>query len=396
MRGANKNSTQKENMERKIYLDHAATTKVDEKVLKKMLPYFDCVYGNANSQHGFGREAMTAVDNARDTIASIIGAKPNEIYFTSGGTEANNWALRGSAYINADKGKHLIVSCIEHASIIETAKELETYGFSVTYIPVDERGIVSVDDIKNAIRKDTVFIGIMYANNEVGTVQPIREISAIAKEKGITFFSDCVQASGAFKLDVNDLGVDLMSVSSHKINGPKGIGFLYIKNGTKLASIITGGHQERTKRGGTLNVPAIVGFAEAFRLTNLTLLQDTYYVKTLRDRFINGVESNIDGVKLIGDRQNRLPSNANFFFDGVQGETLLFALDLNGIAASSGSACSSGSLVPSHVLTSMGLDEKQAKSCVRFSFGKENTIEEVDYCLKVLIDEVNEIRSKNK
>ena len=187
-----------------------------------------------------------------------------------------------------------------------------------------------------------------------------------------------------------------MSVSSHKINGPKGIGFLYIKNGTKLASIITGGHQERTKRGGTLNVPAIVGFAEAFRLTNLTLLQDTYYVKTLRDRFINGVESNIDGVKLIGDRQNRLPSNANFFFDGVQGETLLFALDLNGIAASSGSACSSGSLVPSHVLTSMGLDEKQAKSCVRFSFGKENTIEEVDYCLKVLIDEVNEIRSKNK
>ena len=276
MRGANKNSTQKENMERKIYLDHAATTKVDEKVLKKMLPYFDCVYGNANSQHGFGREAMTAVDNARDTIASIIGAKPNEIYFTSGGTEANNWALRGSAYINAEKGKHLIVSCIEHASIIETAKELETYGFSVTYIPVDERGIVSVEDIKNAIRKDTVFIGIMYANNEVGTVQPIREISAIAKEKGITFFSDCVQASGAFKLDVNDLGVDLMSVSSHKINGPKGIGFLYIRNGTKLASIITGGHQERAKRGGTLNVPAIVGFAEALRLTNLTLLQDTY------------------------------------------------------------------------------------------------------------------------
>lgn len=382
-------------MIRHIYFDHAATTRTDERVLTKMLPYFNEIYGNAHSQHSFGRTAMTAVDEARDTIARLIGAKPNEIYFTSGGTEANNWALRGCALANSKKGRHIIISGIEHASLIDTAKELEKQGYDVTYLPVDSSGRVSVQSVKDAIRDDTIFIGVMYANNETGVIQPISEISAVAKQKNITFFCDCVQAAGAVKLDVNSIGADAISVSSHKINGPKGIGFLYIKNGKKISPVITGGHQERSRRGGTLNVPAIVGFAEALKLTYLSLSENTYCVKELRDRFIDGVEREITGVKLIGDREGRLPSNANFYFEGVKGETLLFALDLRGIAASSGSACSSGSLVSSHVLTAMGLDERQAKSCVRFSFGKDNTKEEVDYCIKVLSEIVKEERSRS-
>lgn len=379
-------------MEKRIYFDHAATTPLDKRVLDKMLPYFTENFGNANSQHMFGRDAVKAVDEARDTIAKLINAKPSEIYFTSGGTEADNWALRGAAYANRQKGKHLIISCIEHAAMITTAKELEKDGFEVTLLKVDKDGLVDLDDLKNSIRPDTVFIGVMYANNEVGTIQPIKEIAKIAKERNILCFTDAVQAAGALKLDVKDLGVDMMSFSGHKFYGPKGIGVLYIKNGVKINSIVTGGHQERTKRGGTTNVPAVVGIAEAFKIANEELEENAKYISGLRDRFIDGVLKSVPYVKLNGHRTQRLPSNADFSFEYIEGESILFSLDLAGIAVSSGSACSSGSLEPSHVLLAMGIPEELAHGSIRFSFGKHNTAEEVDYAIEVIKNTVERLR----
>lgn len=379
-------------MEKRIYFDHAATTPLDKRVLDKMLPYFTENFGNANSQHMFGRDAVKAVDEARDTIAKLINAKPSEIYFTSGGTEADNWALRGAAYANRQKGKHLIISCIEHAAMITTAKELEKDGFEVTLLKVDKDGLVDLDDLKNSIRPDTVFIGVMYANNEVGTIQPIKEIAKIAKEHNILCFTDAVQAAGALKLDVKDLGVDMMSFSGHKFYGPKGIGVLYIKNGVKINSIVTGGHQERTKRGGTTNVPAVVGIAEAFKIANEELEENSKYISGLRDRFIDGVLKSVPYVKLNGHRTQRLPSNADFSFEYIEGESILFSLDLAGIAVSSGSACSSGSLEPSHVLLAMGIPEELAHGSIRFSFGKHNTAEEVDYAIEVIKNTVERLR----
>ncbi len=379
-------------MER-IYFDHAATTPVDARVLQKMLPYFSENFGNPNSQHWFGRRSVTAVDEARDLIASLIGAKSGEIYFTSGGTESDNWAIRGAAHAQAAKGKHLIVSAVEHPAMITTAKELEKEGFEVSFAPVDEYGRVDVQKLKALLRSDTTFVGVMTANNEVGTVQPIAEISALCKERGILFFTDAVQAAGALKIDVKDPAVDLLSFSAHKFYGPKGVGVLYIRSGLKMGKIITGGHQERTMRGGTTNVPAIVGMAEAFRLAQEERERNAAYVSSLRDRFISRVLREIPYVKLNGHPQERLPANANFSFRYIEGESLLFSLDLAGIAVSSGSACSSGSLEPSHVLLAMGLPEGLAHGSVRFSFGKDNTPAQIDYAVDKLKEIVLKLRA---
>ncbi len=375
-----------------IYFDHAATTPLCPEALEKMLPYFSQVFGNPNSQHAFGRESVKAVDEARDTIAKIINAKPNEIYFTSGGTEADNWALRGIAHAYSDKGKHLIISPIEHAAMIATAKALEKEGFSVSYMKVDAEGVIDLEHLKTIIRDDTIFIGCMLANNEVGTIEPVKEIAKIAKEYGIICFTDAVQAAGVLKTDVKELGVDLMSISSHKIYGPKGVGALYVRNGVKIGSIITGGHQERMKRGGTTNVPAIVGFAEAFKIADRDRERNFEYVTALRDRFIDGVIAKVPFVKLNGARYNRLPANADFSFEFIEGESILFSLDLDGIAVSSGSACSSGSLEPSHVLLALGLPEELAHGSIRFSFGKHNTVEEIDYAVESLKNAVDRLR----
>lgn len=376
-----------------VYFDHAATTPVDERVLQKMLPYFTDNFGNPNSQHWFGRRSVTAVDEARDTVASLIGAKPSEIYFTSGGTESDNWAIRGAAHARAKKGKHLIISAVEHPAMITTAKELEKEGFEISLAPVDEYGAVDVEKLKSLLRPDTIFVGIMTANNEVGTIQPLAEISGLCRERGILFFTDAVQAAGALKIDVNDPAVDLLSFSGHKFYGPKGVGVLYIRSGLKLGKIITGGHQERTMRGGTTNVPAIVGLAEALRLAQEEREQNAAYVSSLRDRFISRVLHEIPYVKLNGHPQNRLPANANFSFRYIEGESLLFSLDLAGIAVSSGSACSSGSLEPSHVLLAMGLPEGLAHGSIRFSFGKDNTPAQIDYAVDKLKEIVVKLRA---
>ena len=376
-----------------VYFDHAATTPVDERVLQKMLPYFTDNFGNPNSQHWFGRRSVTAVDEARDTVASLIGAKPSEIYFTSGGTESDNWAIRGAAHARAEKGKHLIISAVEHPAMITTAKELEKEGFEVSLAPVDEYGAVDVEKLKSLLRPDTISVGIMTANNEVGTIQPLAEISGLCRERGILFFTDAVQAAGALKIDVNDPAVDLLSFSGHKFYGPKGVGVLYIRSGLKLGKIITGGHQERTMRGGTTNVPAIVGLAEALRLAQEEREKNAAYVSSLRDRFISRVLHEIPYVKLNGHPQNRLPANANFSFRYIEGESLLFSLDLAGIAVSSGSACSSGSLEPSHVLLAMGLPEGLAHGSIRFSFGKDNTPAQIDYAVDKLKEIVVKLRA---
>lgn len=376
-----------------IYFDHAATTPVDARVLQKMLPYFTDNFGNPNSQHWFGRRSVIAVDEARDTVASLIGAKPSEIYFTSGGTESDNWAIRGAAHARAEKGKHLIISAVEHPAMITTAKELEKEGFEVSLAPVDEYGAVDVEKLKSLLRPDTIFVGIMTANNEVGTIQPLAEISGLCRERGILFFTDAVQAAGALKIDVNDPAVDLLSFSGHKFYGPKGVGVLYIRSGLKLGKIITGGHQERTMRGGTTNVPAIVGLAEALRLAQEEREKNAAYVSSLRDRFISRVLHEIPYVKLNGHPQNRLPANANFSFRYIEGESLLFSLDLAGIAVSSGSACSSGSLEPSHVLLAMGLPEGLAHGSIRFSFGKDNTPAQIDYAVDKLKEIVVKLRA---
>ena len=379
---------------KEIYLDHAATTKLDERVLKKMTPYFLEYYGNANSQHGMGRDAQKAVDEARDEIAARICAKPSEIYFTSGGTEADNWVLRGVCHALREKGRHVITTKIEHAAMLTTAAELEKDGFEFTFVGVDKEGFVDIEELKRAIRPDTILISCMYANNEVGTIEPIKEIAEIAHSHGILCHTDAVQAMGAMRINVADLGVDFMSFSAHKFNGPKGIGALYIKTGARIGRLISGGHQERTRRGGTTNVPGAVGFAEALRLTYETLEEDAKYVASLRDRFIKRVTVEIPYVKLNGpkDGSKRLPNNADFSFEYIEGESILFSLDLAGIAVSSGSACSSGSLEPSHVLLALGVPEELAHGSIRFTFGKENTVEEVDYTVDKLKEIVDRLR----
>lgn len=375
-----------------IYFDHAATTPMCKEALEKMLPYFSEVFGNPNSQHAFGRESAKAVDEARDTIAKIINCKPSELYFTAGGTESDNWALRGIANAYKEKGKHLIISPIEHAAMLSTAKALEKEGFEIEYMKVDDEGVVDLEHLKSIVRKDTTLVGCMLANNEVGTIEPIKEIAEIAHSVNAICFTDAVQAAGVLKINVKDLGVDLMSMSSHKIYGPKGVGALYIRNGVKIQSILTGGHQERMKRGGTTNVPGIVGFSKAFEIADKELEQNFNYVSCLRDHFIDRVLNEVPFVKLNGPRKNRLPANADFSFKFIEGESILFSLDLAGICVSSGSACSSGSLEPSHVLLALGLPEELAHGSIRFSFGKHNTIEQVDYAVETIKSAVQRLR----
>jgi len=379
-------------MER-VYLDHSATTAVDKRVLEKMLPYFTEIYGNANSQHGAGRDALSGVDWARDTIANLIGAKSSEIYFTSGGTEADNWALKGIAEAYKDKGKKIIMSNVEHHAMLATGKQLEERGYTVIYAPVKNNGIIDLDFLKQNVTEDTLLVSVMLVNNEIGTIQPLKEIVKIAKEKGVLVHTDAVQAMSSLPVNVKELGVDLMSFSSHKFNGPKGLGALYVRNGLKIDKLIVGGHQERTRRGGTTNVPAVVGMAEALRLTRETLEEDNKKVKELRDYFIKRVESEIKDAYLNGDREQRVVSNANFSFKYIEGESILFMLDLNGICVSSGSACSSGSLDPSHVLLAIGVPIEVAHGSIRFSFGKENTIEQVDYVVDKLKEIVGNLRA---
>ncbi len=377
---------------KRVYLDNAATTALDKKVLEKMTPYFSEIYGNASSLHSFGREALKAVDKARDEIAELIGAQPSEIYFTSGGTESDNWALKGIAESYGNLGKHIITTKIEHHAILETCAELAKKGFEITYLGVDSDGIVDLDELKKAIREDTILVSVMTANNEIGAIQPIKEIGAICKEQGIFFHTDAVQAIGTLDIDVNRDNIDMLSVSAHKFHGPKGIGFLYIRSGIRPRRQIEGGHQERKQRAGTTNTPAIVGMAEALKMTVADRPEYTERVTSLRNYFIDRVLSEIPFSHLNGGREKRLPSNANISFDYIEGESILFLLDSAGIAVSSGSACSSGSLDPSHVVLALGVSIEQAHSSIRFSLGRETTKEDIDYTVDTLKDIIKKLR----
>lgn len=377
---------------KRIYLDNAATTALDKNVLEKMTPYFCDIYGNASSLHSFGREALKAVDQARDEIAGIIGAHASEIYFTSGGTESDNWALKGIAESYGNLGKHIITTKIEHHAILETCAELAKKGFEITYLGVDADGIVDVEELKKAIREDTILVSVMTANNEIGSIQPIKEIGAICKENGIFFHTDAVQAIGTIDINVDRDNIDMLSVSAHKFHGPKGIGFLYIRSGIRPRRQIEGGHQERKQRAGTTNTPAIVGMAEALKQTVANRPEYTERVTSLRNYFIDRVLSEIPYSHLNGGREKRLPSNANISFDYIEGESILFLLDSAGIAVSSGSACSSGSLDPSHVVLALGVSIEQAHSSIRFSLGRETTKEDIDYTVDTLKDIIKKLR----
>ena len=379
----------------RVYADNAATTAPSQIAIDAMMPCLTKVYGNPSSLHTLGQEAKEALDAARATVAQCLGCEPREIIFTSGGSEADNQAIISAARYGEKKGKkHIITTAFEHHAVLHTLAKLEKEGFEVTYLDVRKGHNVTAQQVKDAIRPDTCLVTTMYANNEIGSVLPIREIGAVCKEAGVPFHTDAVQAMGAMRINVADLGVDFMSFSAHKFNGPKGIGALYIKTGARIGRLISGGHQERTRRGGTTNVPGAVGFAEALRLTYETLEEDAKYVTSLRDRFIKRVTEEIPYVKLNGpkDGSKRLPNNADFSFEYIEGESILFSLDLAGIAVSSGSACSSGSLEPSHVLLALGVPEELAHGSIRFTFGKENTVEEVDYTVDKLKEIVDRLR----
>ncbi|NIA09937.1 MAG: cysteine desulfurase NifS [Nitrospiraceae bacterium] len=374
---------------RRIYLDHAATTPVDEEVVKEMIPYFTQKYGNASSLHSFGTEARAAVEKGRAQVAALIGAESEEIIFTAGGTESDNIAIKGIAF-REGKG-HIITSQIEHPAVMATCQYLEKKGFDVTYLPVDKYGIVSPGDVEDSIRDDTM-ITIMHANNEIGTIEPIEEIAKIAKKNGIVFHTDAVQSVGKVPMDVKHMGVDMLSISSHKIYGPKGVGALYIKKGTKIDAIIHGGGHERGLRPSTENVPGIVGLGKACKLAGERMDGDTKKMKQLRDRLIKGVLE-IEEAYLNGHPERRLPNNAHFRFTAVEGESLILSLDDMGIAGSTGSACSSKKLKPSHVLMAIGLDEVQAHGSLRLTLGRGNTKEEIDYVIEVLPPILEKLRA---
>lgn len=375
-----------------FYFDHAATTPVRQEVLESMLPYFSKQYGNASSIYSIGRESKKAIEEARDKVAVALGANSKEIFFTGSGTEADNWAIKGVAYANRKKGNHIITSAIEHHAVLHTCEYLEKEGFEVTYLPVDENGLITPEQVKAAIRPETILITLMFANNEIGTIQPIAEIGAVAKEKGVYFHTDAVQAIGNINVNVEEMNIDLLSLSAHKFYGPKGIGVLYIRKGVKITSFMHGGAQERGRRASTENVPAIVGLGTAIELAYAGL--DSYNAKLLelRDRTIEDILKKIPYVKLNGDRYKRLPGNVNFSFEFIEGESLLLMLDMKGIAASSGSACTSGSLDPSHVLLAIGLPHEKAHGSLRITFGRENTQKDVDYLLEVLPPIVERLR----
>lgn len=375
------------------YFDNAATTRTDNQVIKEMLPFFSEEYGNPSSVYKLGRTVRKAVEEAREKIAKEINASPYEIYFTAGGSESDNLAIKGIAHANKDKGNHIITSKIEHHAVLETCKELENEGFEVTYIGVDKEGIIDLTELKSAIKDTTVLITVMFANNEVGTIQPIAEIGQIAKEHNIIFHTDAVQAVGSIKIDVKEQQIDSLSMSGHKFYGPKGIGALYVKKGIQFNKLINGGHQEKNKRAGTENVPGIVGIGKAIELAYANLEGNNKRIKSLRDYYLEEVKKSIPNIKINGDMVNRLPGNINISFRGVEGDALLFNLDLNGIYASTGSACTSGSLEPSHVLTAMGLKEEDTGSALRITIGKNNTKEEVDYLIENLNTIVKKLRN---
>lgn len=375
-----------------IYFDNAATTKPRKEVIDKMLPYITEKYGNPSSIYKIARENKEAVDEARQAVAEAINAKPNEIYFTAGGSESDNWALKGIADSYSDKGKHIITTAIEHHAILHTCEYLESKGFEVTYLPVDEYGIISVEELKSAIREDTILISVMFANNEIGSVQPIAEIGKIAREKGIVFHTDAVQAVGHLPIDVEEMNIDLLSLSGHKLYGPKGIGALYVRKGIKLKPFIHGGAQERGRRAGTENVPGIVGLGEAVRLASAEMEEERTRLVSLRDRLIEGILTSIPHSRLNGHPEKRLPGNVNISFEFIEGESMLLLLDMKGICASSGSACTSGSLDPSHVLLAIGLPHEKAHGSLRLTLGHFNTDEDVDTVLRELPPIVQRLR----
>ena len=376
---------------KRIYLDHAATTPLDNEILEKMLPYFTEEFGNPNSPHSAGRKAMAAVDNARDSLAALLNAKPSEIYFTSGGTEADNWALLGGAYAQRELGKtHVIISSIEHHAVLTAAQRLEKEGFSVTYLPANEGGMVEVNTLKGALTKDTGLVAIMLANNETGALQDVKTLAEAAHENGSLFFTDGVQAAPYIPLNVRDLGVDMLSISGHKFYGPKGVGALYIKSGVKVWAHALGGEQERGLRGGTLNVPAIVGLSAAYQKNHATMYETNEKLTALRALFLKEISS-LGGITVNGE--HTLPAILNLRIEGTSNVDVLYTLDLGGVSAAAGSACASSSIQPSHVLTAMGLTEKQANECVRFSLGKHTTEEEVLQAAAILKETVGKLRA---
>lgn len=380
-------------MEKFIYMDNAATTRVNHEVYEAMKPYFEELYGNAASIYRFAGESKKAVDEARETVAAFLGAKPNEIYFTGGGSESDNWALKATAYAYKEKGNHIITSKIEHHAILHTCEFLEKQGFEVTYLDVDENGVVRLEELKAAIRPTTILISIMFANNEIGTIEPVKEIGEIAKEHGILFHTDAVQAYGHVPINVDELHIDMLSASGHKINGPKGIGIMYLRNTVKIGAFIHGGAQERGRRAGTHNTPGIVGFAKATEIAGANLEKRNAYEAELRDYLVSRVLAEIPYTRLNGHPSNRLANNANFCFRFIEGESLLILLDQNGICGSSGSACTSGSLDPSHVLLAIGLPHEIAHGSLRLTISEENTREEVDVVVEKLKEIVARLRS---
>lgn len=378
---------------RQVYLDHNATTPLRREVLDAMMPYLTDEYGNASSIHSKGQSARKAVESSRQIIGNAVGTEPVDIVFTSGGTESDNFAIKGVAMANLDKGRHVITTQIEHPAVLEPCRFIEEeLGCEVTYLPVDKYGIVDLNTLKESIRKDTVLISIMFANNEVGTIQPVKEIANIARKNGIYFHTDAVQALGKEPIDVDELGIDLASFSAHKLNGPKGIGAIYIRKGVKILPFQNGGHHEKNRRAGTLNVPGIVGFAKALEIANKDMQQKDKYMKKLTRRFLDGLHKKLDEVYLNGHPEKRLSNTLNISFRYVEGESLILNFDLKGICASTGSACTSGSLDPSHVLTAMGVPPDLSQGSIRFSFGYENREEDVDYCLTEIPPIVKRLR----
>ncbi|MBQ9325964.1 MAG: cysteine desulfurase NifS [Clostridia bacterium] len=378
----------------RIYLDHAATTPVTKPVLEAMLPYFTDCYGNASSIHGTGRDARRGVENAREKVAKALGAdSTSEIYFTSGGTESDNWAIKGYCLANQDRGRHLICSCIEHHAVLHTCESLRKMGFSLTVLPVDSEGFVDPEDVRKALRKDTILVSVMTANNEIGTLEPIREIAQIVHGQGALMHTDAVQAVGAIPLDVSEVGVDMLSLSGHKLGAPKGVGALYMKKGTHIQPFMDGGEQERRLRAGTENVPGIVGLGQAVEDAVQRLPAFTQKVRSLRDDLRYRILEAIPDVLVNGPRDSRLPGNLNISLLGLEGESVLLRLDLAGIAASSGSACTAGSLDPSHVLMAIGRTRQEAQSSLRLTLGWENTKEEIDVTVDVLKEIVHDLRS---
>jgi len=376
---------------KRIYLDNAATTAVHPQVIEKMLPYFTECYGNASSIHFVGREARKALEESRRKVASVLNCKPQEIYFTSGGTESDNWALKGAAFANRKKGNHIITSAIEHHAILHTCEWLEKQGFEITYVPVDEFGCVDPESVRSAIKDTTILVSVMAANNEIGTLQPIKEIAAIAHEHKVLFHTDAVQAIGAVKVDVQEIGCDMLSLSAHKFHGPKGVGVLYVKQGTRIENLLHGGAQERSRRATTENVAGIVGLAHALELATADIESKAEYLINLRDQLIEKLTA-IPHVRLNGHPTKRLPGNVNISVRFIEGEALLLRLDMAGIAGSSGSACTSGSLDPSHVLLAIGLPHEIAHGSLRLSLTETNTQEDVDYVLETLPGIIRDLR----